>query len=469
MNFETRFRRRLLLAGGAAAALLPWLEALPGGRVYTAKAQEQSPIKRFIVFFWPGGVVRDQYWPTGSERDFTLPHILQPLTAYRDKLLILDGIEMRNMLDGVGHPHTRGMGGLLTGKALAPGKYVFFCGGGGADFPQGTSIDHMIGNKIGADRRFKTLELGVLWPTYGTGPTPQNTISYSGPGRPAQPTSDPWAAFSRIFAGVGGGANMNQDAALRIRKTQLVIDSAAAEFRAVSSGLGAEDKLRLDEHLSRLAEIKASLVAPTGQGAACTPPTGITAADGIMYATGGDGSHQTIAKNASGRMPTIGKQMIDMAVMSLACDLTRVASIQFTDAASRASFPWLNLNENHHFYQHDGGFHQQPCADISRFFVEQFAYLLQRLSEVKEGDKPLIDSTTILMCSEIGDPPSHDHRRVPFVIAGGGGAAFRLGRYLKLGAQPHHKLLVSLLNSYGIADTTIGDAKYGTGPLAGLI
>jgi hypothetical protein len=72
------------------------------------------------------------------------------------------------------------------------------------------------------------------------------------------------------------------------------------------------------------------------------------------------------------------------------------------------------------------------------------------------------------MCSEIGDPPSHDHRRVPFVIAGSGGDTFRLGRYLKLGAQPHHKLLVSLLNSYGIADTTIGDAKYGTGGLTGL-
>jgi hypothetical protein len=60
MSFETRFRRRLLLAGGAAAALLPWLEALPGGRVHPVNAQEQSPIRRFIVFFWPGGVVREQ-------------------------------------------------------------------------------------------------------------------------------------------------------------------------------------------------------------------------------------------------------------------------------------------------------------------------------------------------------------------------------------------------------------------------
>jgi hypothetical protein len=466
MNFEAKFRRRLLLAGGGAIALLPWLEALGGGRAHRVSAQDQTPTKRFVVFFWPGGVIRDLYWPTGGELDFTMPYILEPVSAYRDKLLILDGLEMANMLDGLGHPHTRGMGGLLTGKALTPGQYSFF--GDPTDFPQGMSIDHMIGNRIGAERRFKTLELGVLWPTYGTGPTPQNMISYSGPGQPAQPTSDPWAAFQRIFSGLDGGASMNDDAALRVRKTQLVLDSASAEFAAISRGLGVEDRRRLDEHLSRLAEIKASLVAPTGQGAACALPTGITEADGIVYATGGDGSHQTVARDASERMPTIGHQMIDTAVMSLACDLSRVVSIQYTDAASRASFPWLNLNENHHFYQHDGGFQQQPCADISRFFVEQFAYLLERLSEVMEGDKPLLESTTILMCSEIGDPPSHDHRRVPFVIAGGDGSVFRLGRYLKLGTQPHHKLLVSLLNSFGIDDTTIGDAKYGTGPLTGL-
>lgn len=467
MKFESKLRRRLLLSGGSALALLPWLEVFSGGRLHEAKAQTQAPIKRFMVFFYPGGVIRDKFWPTGSETGFTLPYISEPLTPYRDKLLIMDGLTQLNMLDGFGHPHTRGMTGLLTGKATVQGPYAFFLGGS-TDFAQGPSIDQMIAKKISAGLRFPSLELGVLWPTYGTGPSPQNTISYSGPGQPAQPTADPWKAFQRIFAGVGSTGGMSSDAALRQKEAQLVLDSAAAEFNAVMPGLGAADKARLQEHLSRFAEIKASLTAPTGVGATCLPPTNITAADTISYSTGGDGSHQTIAAAASNRMPTISRQMIDMAVLSFACDLTRVASIQYTDAASRASFPWLQLNENHHFYQHDGGFQMQPCADITHFFFGEFAYLLKRLSETKEGDGTLLDTTAILMCSEIGDPPSHDHQRIPFIIAGSGGGAFKTGRSLKFGGKAHHGLLVSLLNAYGIPDTSIGDAKYNSGALTGL-
>jgi hypothetical protein len=465
VSVEAKLRRRLLLAGGGAAALLPWLEVFRGGRI--ARAQAQAPIKRFMVFFFPGGVIRDQFWPSGGETDFTLPYISAPLAPYRDKLLIMDGLEQRNMLDGFGHPHTRGMTGLLTGKAAIQGPYSFFCGGP-TDFAQAASIDHMIGGKIGTGLRFPTLELGVLWPTYGTGPSPQNSISYSGAGQPAQPMADPWKAFQRVFMGIGSDVAGGGDATLRQKETELLLDSASAEFNAVMPSLGTADRSRLQEHLSRLAEIKASLMAPTSAGPTCLPPSNITAADTISYSTGGDGSHQTVAAAASNRMPTISRQMIDIAVMSLACDLTRVASIQYTDAASRASFPWLNLNENHHFYQHDGGFQQQPCADISRFFVGEFAYLLKRMSETKEGDGTLLDSTAILMCSEIGDPPSHDHRRIPFVLAGSAGGAFKSGRFLNMGGKPHHSLLVSLLNAYGIADTSIGDAKYNMGALTGL-
>ena len=152
--------------------------------------------------------------------------------------------------------------------------------------------------------------------------------------------SDPWQAFMRVFAGVtAGGAASDPTKDLRTKKTQLVIDSVSKEFQAISAGLGAADKARLDEHLSNLADVRKSLTVSVGGGSNCMPPTTITSADTIKYSTGGDGSHQTIAAASSGRMPTISRQMIDMAVMSLACDLTRVASIQYTDAASRAIRP----------------------------------------------------------------------------------------------------------------------------------
>jgi len=467
MNAESRLRRRLMLIGGGAAALLPWLEVFGGGRVKEARAQAQTPIKRLMVVFAPGGVIRDQYWPTGTETNFTMPYIMSPLAPYKDKLLIMDGLSQLNMLDGVGHPHARGMCGLLTGKATVPGPYAFFLGGA-TDFAQAPSIDHMIGNKISAGLRFPTLEFGVLWPTYGTGPSTQNMISYSGAGQPAQPTADPWKAFQRVFAGVGAGAAGTDDVALRLKRTELVLDATSAEFNAVMPQMGAEDKVRMQEHLSRLAEIRSSLTAPTGVGPSCLPPTTITSADTISYSTGGDGSHQTVASAASNRMPTISRQMIDMAVMSFACDLTRVASIQYTDAASRASFPWLNLNENHHYYQHDGGFQKKPCADIANFFYGEYAYLLKRMSEVKEGDKTLLDSTAILFCSEIGVPDTHDHQRIPFVIAGGASGSFKTGRYLDFKGKAHHGLLVAMLNAFGLPDTKIGDAKYNSGPLTGL-
>jgi hypothetical protein len=467
MTFETRFRRRALLAGGGAAALLPWIEALPGGRLNLANAQAQTPVKRFMVFFWPGGVIRSLFWPTGGERDFTLPYILAPLEPYREKLLILDGIDARNILDGFGHQHARGMGGLLTGKALDQGPYNFFTGGA-ADFPKGPSIDHVIADTISAEsNKFKTLELGVLWPTWGMGPLPQNIISYSGSRQPAQPVADPWLAFRRIFEGVDGASDPN--AVLRLQKTRLVLDATAAEFNAVSTGLGAADKMRLEEHLSRLSDIRASLDSTAGDNPSCVVPTNITEADAINYATGAGESHQTIEAKSSNRIPTISKQMIDMAVMAFACDRTRVSSIQYMDGASRASFPWMDLRENHHYYQHDGGFQQQPCADITRFFVQQLAYLLQRLSEVTEGDQSLLDTTAILMCSEVGDPPTHDHKRIPFVIAGNANGAFSTGRYLKFNSQSHANLLVTILNAYGVEATTHGDAKYNTGALTGLL
>jgi Protein of unknown function (DUF1552) len=465
VSVESKLRRRMLLGGAGAAALLPWLEVFRGGRL--ANAADPSPIKRFMVFFYPGGVIRNQFWPTGTETDFTMPYILEPLAPYKDKLLIMDGLEQRNMLEGFGHPHTRGMTGLLTGKATIQGPYAFFLGGS-TDFAQAASVDHMIAEKISAGKRFTSLELGVLWPTYGTGPSPQNTISFAGPGQPKQPTADPWKAFQRIFMGVGPSMGGDDTAAIRMKRTQLVLDSASAEFNAIMPTLGAEDRKRIEEHLSRLTEIKSGLTAPTGTSPSCVPPTNITAQDTISYVTGGDDSHLTIAQAASNRMPTISRQMIDMAVMSLACDLTRVASIQYTDAASRASFPWLKLNENHHFYQHDGGFQMQPCADIAQFFYGELAYLLKRLSETKEGDQTLLDTTAVLLCSEIGDPPSHDHKRIPFILCGSGGGSFRTGRYVNFGGKPHHSLLVSLLNAYGLPNTMVGDAKFNAGALTGL-
>ena len=176
--------------------------------------------------------------------------VLQPLAPFRNQMLILDGSEVKTMAEGFGHPHARGMTGLLTGVSLPRGAYDFFIGGP-AGFPNSTSLDHVIGKRIGADRKFKTLEFGVLCPTYQNGALTTNIISYSGPGQPAPPMADPYQAFMRVFSGLGDTPQESVTSRLRARKTRLVLEATAREFASIRPLVGASDRIRLDEHLRR--------------------------------------------------------------------------------------------------------------------------------------------------------------------------------------------------------------------------
>jgi hypothetical protein len=463
-----RIRRRALLGGALGASLaLPWLEVTSD----LARAAAVTPPKRFLVFFVPGGVFDDLFWPTTtSETDFTLSSILQPLAPFKKQMLVLDGIEVKTMADGYGHPHARGMTGLLTGVSLPQGPYDFFIGGP-AGFPNSTSLDHVIGDRISSTNKFKTLEFGVLWPTYENGALPTNIISYSGPGQPAPPMADPYEAFMRLFSDLGGAGQNAAAAQLKNRKTRIVLDATAQEFAAIRPLVGAADQRRLDEHLQRFREIERSLDASvvTTSASCHKPDPSPTVADRVGYDTGGAVSelgNGGLDLGVSARIPTIGKQMMDMLVLSFACDLSRVASLAWTDAASRAYFPWLGLSQNHHYYQHFPG--QAEHGKILNWYMQQLAYLLGQLASIPEGDHTLLDSTLVYFGSEIGYPQTHGRTRVPRILFGGG-STFRMGRVLKVANASHNDLLVSLQNAFGIDSGQFGDPKYTTGPLNGLV
>jgi hypothetical protein len=468
-----KIRRRTLMGGALA---LPWLEVTSSLR--RANAQQPTPLKRFVAFFFPGGYFQD-FWPEGgTETEFTLPYCLQPLAPFRDQLLLLDGIDVKSMVEPPGHPHARGMSAFLTGRPLPPGPYDFFIGGP-AGFTDGVSLDHVLGEKLREQNKFKTLEFGVLWPTYDSGALPTNVISYSAPGQPAPPMADPYLAFERIFADLGG--TPEQELALEIRKkrTRFVLDGTTQEFAALRPLVGAQDQMRLDEHLARIHELASSLDLSGGTlSTTChKPDPAPTQADSIIYDTGspvGELGNGGLDMGISARMPAIGKQMMDMLVLSLACDLTRVATLQWTDAASRAFFPFLGLQQNHHYYQHAPRLESMPAAGnlehskIVNWFAEQLAYLVGRLAATPEDDHTLLDSTLILVGSEISDPNVHGHERVPRLLVGGG-SAFRLGRHVRFDHASHNDLLVAIQNAFGIDSATFGDARFTTGPLAGLV
>jgi hypothetical protein len=259
-------------------------------------------------------------------------------------------------------------------------------------------------------------------------------------------------------------------------KARLVMAALQKEYAALAPRLGASDRVRLEAHAEKLSEIERGLLGspsggPTGGGPAgggCSAPK-VEPSDALgRYGTVTSKPSAPLTADASARIPRLGTLMMDMAVSALACDLTRVVSIQWTDTNSRNTFPWLGLNEHHHFYQHDGGYRPKEMTTIGHWYIQQLAALAGKLAAVPDGGGTLLDSTIILYCSEISHP-THDYRDMPFLLLGGAGGAYRPGRFLKY-ATPvaHNHLLVSLLRAFGLAGNTFGDPKYGQGPLPGL-
>ena len=164
-------------------------------------------------------------------------------------------------------------------------------------------------------------------------------------------------------------------------------------------------------------------------------------------------------------VPDKGKVMTDLMVASLACNPTRVATMQWADSEAKflLNFAPLNLPDHHHAYQHEKGFQPDALFKIYNWYAGNFAYLLKQMNAVKEGRN--LAARQHAWCSgsrEIQHPDDHNQTNMPFVIAGKAQGKIKTGRWLKVKSQPHNNLLVSLLNIFGGTDTTFGDPKYNT-------
>src|SRR5258708_9037212 len=198
---KNRIARRTLLRGAGSVAIgLPFLEAmLRPGRSHAAGS---VPL-RFVVFYTPGGTLLDKWRPTGTETAYTLDPMLAPLNPWKDQLLFVDGLNLNITQIGVGHPHSRGMAGILTGTQLLPG--TFETGGGGASFADGPSVDQVIAGRISQGLKFPSLEFSAGWSIAGRSAgelsfaAHQLTLAPSE--KPIPPQTNCITAFSRIFGG----------------------------------------------------------------------------------------------------------------------------------------------------------------------------------------------------------------------------------------------------------------------------
>lgn len=448
MHTRSRFRlnRRAVLRGvGSVAIALPWLEIMGPERSAHAAA---GPARRFVSVFTPGGTVLENWRPTGSESQFTLGPILSPLAAHQSRLLVVDGVDMKS---AVGEQNQAGIVAWLTGTPQASG---------GSGFATGPSIDQVLAPRLSSGA-LKSLQVAVRW---GTGkskgvPHPINIANFADTPTfdPITPRLDPQQIWLELF-----GTARPEDPERAWDKS--ILDATTQRYAALAKRLGAEDRRRLEAHASKIRELEQAIEAVVK----CDPPELIDTSDynpAAGLASTDDGSARDPETDAA--IPKVGKLMIDMLVMALACDLTSVASLQWSDTEAKHTFPWLGLNEHLHFYMNDGGYRPNELTTIFTWYSQQHAYLLDRLAAVETPEGSLLDESIVFFGSQVQHPATHQKTDMPFLLAGNGGG-LRTQRWVNCNHRSHNDLLVSILNLCGDGRTTFGDPKYCEGALGVL-
>jgi hypothetical protein len=175
---------------------------------------------------------------------------------------------------------------------------------------------------------------------------------------------------------------------------------------------------------------------------------------------------------ANDNFPALSRLQIDLLVGALACDATRVASLQYARGLAPTRFSWLGIGEEHHELSHAGDSDDvanDKLTQINAWYAGELAYLLTKLASVPEGDGTLLDNCMVVWGNELAKGNAHNHYPVPFVIAGGAGGYLDPGRVVDCGDTPHNRLLVSICHAMGLTGVqSYGDMDTGTGPLPGL-
>ncbi len=426
-------RRTLLRTTAAAALALPWLEAF---------GQPAIP-KRLVLFFTPNGTVYPRWAATQSAAGLQLSPILAPLEAHKSKLLVLGNLDVKSAEFGPGDGHGKGIGHLWTGTEMwgndAPGS-VWWAGG--------PSVDQVAADAIGLTTPLRSLELGVqvqaarVW----------DRMSYRGRAQPLPPELDPRVAFDRLFAAVDPDA---QAAARRRARRKSILDGVLGEMKAMQPKVSGNDRARLDSHFTSLRELERRIEASATAAPSCVRPPApgpLNLVDPALF-------------------EQLGRAQMDLLAMAIACDLTRVASLQYSSATSAVIFGWLGCTEDHHELSHradDDLPAQKQLERIHNWYAAQFAYLLGRLDALDETTGSVLDHSLVVWGNELGKGNTHSHTQVPFVLAGGAGGVLRTGRFVDAQGAAHNDLLVSVLNAVGVPATTFGNPAYCSGPLPGL-
>jgi hypothetical protein len=447
---QKRLSRRSVLKGIGVTMGLPFLEAMvPAGKAFGATAGKK--IRLVCVEMVHGaagsaayGIKKNLWAPAGVGRDFDLSATsLKSLEPFRDHLTIVSNADVRNAeaftAPEIGGDHFRSSAVFLT--QMHPKQTQ------GSDVYVGTSIDQMYAQRFGQDTPIPSMQLCVEnvdqagGCSYGYSCTYTDSISWASPKQPLPMVRDPRVIFDQLF---GVGATPGERRERRVEDRSL-LDWLSGSVARLQKELGTADRARLSDYLDNVREIERRIQKVEKYNSSGEPRDLPGAPIGVP-----DSFSEHV------------KLMFDLQALAFASDLTRVFSFKLGRDASNRTYPESGFKGAFHSSSHHGE-REERIVDfqtINTYHVSMIPYFLEKLKNTPEGDSNLLENTLVMYGSPMGDSNLHNHKRVPFFLAGHAGGALKGGLHVRAAdGTPLANAMLSVLHKVGFDDlASFGDS-----------
>jgi len=415
-----RLSRRSFLKAKGVAIALPFLPSLadaankPGGF---------KPSKKLVIMYLPNGIVRRCFFPgeeqaeipgfvggfnadktKAQKRNQNDPGIypleftstLQPLKKYEDDFTLITGLD-RTFKNGQ-DVHAQGASCYLT--SLSPEQAE----AQGIKHPNGRTLDQVIGDHVGASTALNTLEISCNGFKAGKESIFFDNISWYGPDKIAPSIKDPKKLYNRLFMADGYRNHVSD-----------VSDLVLADAKSLSKKLGAGDRRALHEFMEMIRDVEIRT-----------------------------DKMQSLIANADIKIPKNEilprgeyiRLQADMMLLALQMGITNVCTFMIGPERWDATLNYEGVFDKpvqHHNMTHNqkgDGYKELQKIDI--FHMEQFAWVLGRMKELKEADgTSLLDNSIVTFGAGLGDGATHQYYDLPMMVAGKAQGQIKQGRFIQ--------------------------------------
>ncbi|QEF97928.1 hypothetical protein Mal15_19740 [Stieleria maiorica] len=442
--------RRTYLKGAGAALALPLLDAM--GWAEASGNQASKPPIRLGFMYMPHGVIMDQFWPADAESFLTSPPpALESLRPILDQCLMMKGVSGVSNGPFKGAPHALELSTWLTAALPNPDKRD--------EISISISADQIAANYVGAFTPLPSLELATMPQTWKENQAGLNEAYYShcsfrSPTQAVPAEINPHNVLNRLFNKQESKGHASTPMSPLDRQ---LLDRVLAGARDLRRTLPPTDQHKLDEYLDSVRSVERRIAAiEMRQKEAALEKAGVRSSR----------RHDSDSPPIEIKIPEGDKRseymqvMCDLKVLAFQTDTTRVCSY-IGSTPNGVSYPELGFTDKHHSTTHHNNQQEKvrKVAAITKFNVDQFAYMVKKMAGLREGDGSLLDHSIMMWGSGLEDGDRHTRENLPFIIAGKGGGSIKTGRFLPDTQGNQGDLLTTLLSCAGVPiDRPVGIA-----------